>query len=392
MSGVSSGEANGLLESVVTLIEDEEYLQALAACRAALEDDPSNGDALGLQIICLIYTGEMGEAEKLLKQAAESHPANLRVQQAIALNETAFNHFAEAEQLLRTCTSIEPDDALTWHWLAMAQEGKWELAAALASSQRAVELRPRNLRMCLQEIYLLISNERYPEAIEKAQASQVDHALSGEMRRALAYAHLRKGDPEKAFHAYQEAAALNEQDFEAYEGMKEALRHRVWLFRVLAAKGTKLSLIPPRRRVLIIPVFFVIVFVIAQVAQIYPVLLPLGWAAIIALWGTIFTMFIGRFLGTISLLFHPTGHRLLWPVEKAESIWGFALLATAAICGLGYFMGREAIGGFLALVLVFVIAAGTNLHSLPKVRFILAWTMGIFGTFIGLWLLFTNPQ
>ncbi len=392
MAAVNSDGRPAPLDEAVEFIEEEQYLPALAVCRAELDSEPDNADAIGLQVIAQIYTGEGRNVGELLKQAATAHPGNYRIQQALGLYEVLRGHFADAEQLLRVCTQIEADDPLSWHWLAMAQEGRWKLKEALESSRRALELRPRNLRMRLQHIYLLVINGRQEEAIEAAKEGQMHHPLSAEMRRALGYAQLRNDQPEESFHGYQEAAALNEQDYDAYEGMKEALRHRIWLYRKLSNLGARTFAWPPRIRGLIVPLLFLGAFILARTAGIFPVLMPVAWVGIGLLWTVVLGALMGRFLGTMGLLFHHSGHRLLWPVERVEAIWGLALLATTILCGVGYLLGREAIGGFLSLLMLIVIGLGGNLKSVPKLRVALAWAVGMFGTFIGLWLLFLNPK
>jgi tetratricopeptide (TPR) repeat protein len=134
--------------------------------------------------------GKLGEAEAIYRSILQRDPRNLEAMRLLAFIAIHFEHYGQAEQLLKRAVEIAPDYLAAWIDLSRAQLERLDLPAARASIERAALLNPR----------------------------------SAQVQVAFANVQARSGDHEAAIATYRRAAELNPAAAAPWLGLGNALK------------------------------------------------------------------------------------------------------------------------------------------------------------------------
>ena len=108
--------------------------------------------------------GRFEEAEGIYRAILQRDPRNLEALRLLALVAMHFEHYGQAVQLLKRAVDIGPDYLAAWIDLSRAQLEKLDLAAALASIERAAALAPRSANVQVHLANVLARSGRHEDA------------------------------------------------------------------------------------------------------------------------------------------------------------------------------------------------------------------------------------
>lgn len=188
--------AKGHEELGRSLLQQGRTEEAIASLRQALALDPNLQSTQLALVQALADAGHAEEAERMMQdflradparerfaQAAELHragrfeeaegiyrailqrdPRNLEALRLLALIAMHFEHYGQAEQLLKRAVEIAPDYLAAWIDLSRAQLEKLDVAAARASIERAVTLNARSAHVQVNLANVQARSGRHEEA------------------------------------------------------------------------------------------------------------------------------------------------------------------------------------------------------------------------------------
>jgi adenylate cyclase len=119
------------------------FEQARRAASSALELDPALAVAYTvLGMIHVHYDWDWKAAEREFQSALKSNPHDPFVLSAAGDLQLALGHYANAARIYRDAIARDPLDAATYHMLSYAQVRLGDVAQAIASDRKALELQP----------------------------------------------------------------------------------------------------------------------------------------------------------------------------------------------------------------------------------------------------------
>lgn len=123
--------------------------------------------------------GHQAEAKKTLETALAEDPNNARMRFALALMRMESGEVAQAETLLRRLTEDFPDLADPFNNLAVILAGRGDMDAALEALQRAVSLQPDHVQAQenLGDVLLQLAARAYAVAAKPGPQSSVNAGL-----------------------------------------------------------------------------------------------------------------------------------------------------------------------------------------------------------------------
>ncbi|MBI1262853.1 MAG: tetratricopeptide repeat protein [Rhizobiales bacterium] len=226
---------------ILALMRDGKKQQAVEACQAALEKDPTDVNAMSLLASLEVERGDFAAAEKLLRDAIQCNHLDPRTwinlgrlyQQgsrwaaAATIYEKALTHFpdnetlhstlgqmyqragrfADAEAAFTRATELAPEKADNWMMLGIVQMRQERTDEAILSLNKSITLNPGlgaaygNLGNALQKIGDL---EKAEAAYETALKTDPDNGM---IHVSLGMVRLRLGDPADAVRIFERSLA-----------------------------------------------------------------------------------------------------------------------------------------------------------------------------------------
>jgi tetratricopeptide (TPR) repeat protein len=242
------GYAKGHEELGRSLLQQGRTEEAIASLRRAHDLDPKLQSAQLALVQALAESGRTDEAEQLMQsylaadpareqfaKAAELHragrfeeaegiyrailqrdPRNLEALRLLALVAMHFEHYGQAEQLLKRAVEIAPDYLSAWVDLSRAQLERLDLAGARASIERAALLNPRSASVQVHHANVQARSGAHDEAVGTyRRATELNPDLPGPW---LGLGNTLKtiGRQAEAIAAYRHAIALRPEHSEAW--------------------------------------------------------------------------------------------------------------------------------------------------------------------------------
>ena len=161
-------------------------------------------------------TGRFEEAEGIYRAILQRDPRNLEALRLLALIAMHFEHYGQAEQLLRRAVDIGPDYLAAWIDLARAQLEKLDVAGARASIERAVTLNPRSAHVQVSLANVQARSGRHEEAAASYRRAAELNPGSPAPWLGLGNTLKTVGRQAEAIAAYRRAAALLPEHSEAW--------------------------------------------------------------------------------------------------------------------------------------------------------------------------------
>jgi tetratricopeptide (TPR) repeat protein len=192
-------------------------------CRAMLDDDARDFDALHLVGLAAASRGRMQEALDLVSRAISANPMNAGAHFSLGNVLRAAGRHADALQCYERALQLDPDfvDAYNNRGNALAHLKRY--AEAVASYDRAIAIRPANAGAYFNRAIALGNLKRHAEAVESyglAIAHKPDFAAAYN-NRGISLGELQRHD--EALESYDRALGLNPGYAEAHGNRGTAL-------------------------------------------------------------------------------------------------------------------------------------------------------------------------
>ncbi len=182
--------------------------EALAACRAVLEEEPRHLDALHLGAVAAQALGLADLAEGFLGTALRVEPADPELHLLLGRLRLAAGRRREAEAPLREAARLDPRDAQAPLHLGILLRDEGRKDEAEAAFRRALELDPGSPAALGFLGNLLLGSGRIPEALRLQEAAAARAPRSPEAQYNLAKALDAAGRMSAAMARYEAALVL----------------------------------------------------------------------------------------------------------------------------------------------------------------------------------------
>ncbi len=151
------------LALVQALTEAGWTADAEAAMQAFLRAHPAH--EMLAQAAEFHQAGKLEDAERIYRQILQRDPKHVEALRLLALIAFNYEHYGQAEQLLKRAVDIAPDYLAGWIDLSRAQLERLDLPAAAASIERAALLNPRSSIVQVHVANVQARSGRHEEAI-----------------------------------------------------------------------------------------------------------------------------------------------------------------------------------------------------------------------------------
>jgi predicted TPR repeat methyltransferase len=194
---------------------------AIAQYREMLRREPNSPPLLTNLAVLLIKLGTLDEARDLLLKAAALAPEHANTAYTLGelfeqrkRRDQAFHHYRRAALLYGRQIGAKPTPALCNDLVKLASAQMWtgDIEGALASFDRAIDLRPDHALALARRGLLLAKLRRVPEAIESLKRAAAAEPNYAEVRRAIGDLLLDVGDSQAAQSYYRAAVRINPRD------------------------------------------------------------------------------------------------------------------------------------------------------------------------------------
>ncbi len=298
------------------LYESRRYREACGEFQECLKVNPSHAKAKSMLALARFATGNYQDARRLSDEAIGSAP-----DESFAFFAAAYIHFQQddykkARKLIDEALRLAPDNA--WYLDVSSRlyliQGKLKLA--LAEAEHGLQADPEHISCLNCRAMTLIRLKRGKEALES-----VDVALSHNPDSSLTHANkgwllLDQNRTQEAMDHFREALRLQPNNSWAREGVIESLKHRHFLYGVVAGSSLALSKVSRTG-----PLFWII-WLLPPMRALYLLLVLISW--------------LGNQLFNLALCLDPLTRRVLTSAERYSSYaFGSLIIASmvVAICG-----------------------------------------------------------
>lgn len=177
--------------------------------RRALELDPQNSGALGLQAVVFVVQNQKQNALEAAREAVAADPDAPAAHLALSYAQQAAFDLQSALASVQKAVRLDPDDALAWARLAELQSSFGRLDKALNAAQKATELEPNLSRTQMVLGYAYLTQVKtgqaltaFNKAIALDQADPLSHL-------GLGLAKIREGNLDAGAREIEIAASLD---------------------------------------------------------------------------------------------------------------------------------------------------------------------------------------
>ncbi len=324
------------IERARLLLQQARYDQAKSELEKALSQEPENAEALGLLAVYYLQKKDFKSALPIAQNALKNNPGDpfLYLITARALFYT--NQIPKAQEMIAEGQRIVPTAAAFFEIrsdIAMYQEN-WE--QALSEANKGLELDPEHVELINLRAKALSMLNRQSEAAET-----LDYALRNAPDNADSHANkgwvlIEQDRYDDAVAAFREALRLNPTSEFAKHGLKEAIKGKNWLYRIVLKYFLAMQKLTEKGQWFVIIGLYVLFQILKALSrsseQLESLMMPLFVLYLIF----VFSSWIARPFSNIFLRFHALGKLALTEDEiKASNVVGALLISGLVLIGLG---------------------------------------------------------
>lgn len=312
------------------LLQQGRTHDAAAEARQILAQDPNHAIALGILSTCNVEYKEFAPALDLAKRAVASEPDNPWLMYILARAQFFNKQITQAQQTADAGLKMNPFMSSFWELLGEIDFYKQDWKSALFYAEKGLGLAPNDVDLINLRTRALVQLQRTGEAQEtiefalnKAPDDPHSHANRG-------WVMIEQDRYDDAIESFRESLRINPNLTHAREGLKEAIKGKNWLYRVVLKYFLWMSKLPSQTQWLVIIGFYLASRFVDQWSD------SGGWTGYLAsTFVTIYLVFvfstwIGKPVGNLFLRLHPLGKLALDDDEKLASNWIGALLVGSA--------------------------------------------------------------
>lgn len=369
-----------LLKQAELLLETNRPAEAEKKIRQALAESPEHPGALSSLAWCLIQQNKYADALQPAQQAVAQEPDHPYYLFILGYAYLFNNQTAKARETVQSALQLAPDTAGLYHLMAQLEfhERRWDLA--LYNIEKGLELEPDNEALVNLRTMVLVKLNRTAEA-----GDTVDSALHKNPENAYSHANkgwvaVEKGNYAEAQKSFLEALRIDPTNEHAQEGLKESIKAKNPLYRVVLRYFLWMNKLSEGNQWLVIIGAYVGFRLVRYVSANNPGLEPYLTPLIIVYIIFVYSSWIAGPISNLILRLHPLGKHALSDDEKQGSfLTGLCLAAAALVMGAGFLLANAELILTGTVLFVLLIPVGGMYSTRPggKARKQLAWYAGV---------------
>ena len=332
------------------------YPEAEHEFQKVLSEDPNHAFALALLALVYLETDRKADALPLAQMAVGQAPWSPFIFYVLARVQFFNKQINEALETVKQGRSIDPEDPDFFQLEAQIyfHQSKWE--EALAAAVAGMELDPENVSLINLRAQSLVKLNRKTEAsqtldyaLQKAPENSYSHANKG-------WVSIEKDNYDEAVASFKEALRLDASNEYAKHGLKEAIKGKNVLYRVVLKYFLWMSKMAEKGQWAVVIGAYIAYRFVLKIAETYPAIAPLLYPLIVFYVIFAFSTWIARPISNLFLRLHPLGKFALTDDEVTASNFA-GILAVSAIGFLTayYFTNSDLfllVGIFCGLMLI----------------------------------------
>jgi len=369
-----------LLQQAEILLETNRQAEAEKKIRQALSQNPEDPDALVVLVRCLLQQDKYAEALQPAQRAVSLRADDPHTLFVLGYAQMYNNQLKQARETVQAALKLAPDAAELYQLMAQLElvEERWELA--LYNVEKGLERDPENEALVNLRVIALVKLNRTAEA-----ADTVGFALHKNPENTFAHASkgwvaVEKGDYAAAEKAFLEALRLDPTNAYATDGLKEAIKAKNLLYRIVLRYFLWMGKLTSGNKWLVIIGAYVGFRIVRATAKNYPDLQIFLMPLIVLYILFVFSSWIAGPVSNLVLRLHPLGKHALTDDEKQGSTlvglcFGVGLLSLVA--GVLTVTVAPIAAGIVLLVLTIPIGGMYSTTPNRSARKTLTWYAGL---------------
>jgi len=310
---------NKAIQKAQILLSQSRYKEAIKELKVGLSESPNDPFMLAMLSQAYLANRDFAEglqcAEAAISQNTESPFMFLILGKAQFYNK----QMVEAKNTLREGLSLDPTESDFFYWLGQIDfyEEKWELALDAANQGLALEAEDVSLLNLRAQALIKLNRqdaaqETVDDALHRNPENSYSHANKG-------YSQLHAGDLDASLAQFKEALRLDPTNAFAREGLKEAIKGKNMIYRVLQKYFLWMGRMQAQYQWGFIIGIYILYRIILWGMEAFPALAPflLPLAIFYAIFA--FSTWIAPPVSNLALRFHPLGKLALDDDEKLAS-------------------------------------------------------------------------
>ena len=369
-----------LIQQAEILLETNRPAEAEKKIRQAVFQNPENPDALTVLAQCLLQQDKHAEALQPAQRAVSLRADDPHGLFVLGYAQMYNNQLEQARETVRGALKLAPDAAGLYQLMAQLElvEERWELA--LHNVEKGLERDPENETLANLRVMTLVKLNRTAEAadtvgstLHKNPENTFSHASKG-------WVAVEKGDYAAAEKSFLEALRLDPTNAYATDGLKEAIKAKNLLYRVILRYFLWMGKLTSGNKWLVIIGAYVGFRIVRATAKNYPDLQIFLMPLIVLYILFVFSSWIAGPVSNLVLRLHPLGKHALTDDEKQGSTLvglclGMGILSLVA--GVLTAMVVPIAAGIVLLVLTIPIGGMYSTTPNRSARKTLAWYAGL---------------
>ena len=308
-----------LISRALVLIETRRYADAEQMLIKGLIENPQDADALAILALCRINLDKYAEALTPAQQAVAIAPDNPFALTTLGRALFFNNKPKEAREYLHGALQMDPTFSDAYMVLSQLEfhERNWEMA--LYNAERGLENDPEDQSLINLRAMALVKLNRSDEAAETVDYALYNDPEDGYSHSNKGWVNLEQGKYNEAVASFKEALRLDPNNEHAREGLKEAIRGKNWLYRVLLKYFLFMGRLSERNQWVVIIGLYVGMRFLRAISESNPSLQPFIAPLLVAYLVFALATWIGKPLSNLFLRLHPVGKFALTDYEKTIS-------------------------------------------------------------------------
>jgi tetratricopeptide (TPR) repeat protein len=316
------------------LIAINRHSEAETEIRKALADDPLDPEALALLSLCRLDSKKYGEAVQLAEQAVAQQPDAPFLYLVLGQAQFYNKNIPKARLAISEGQRLDPSNANFFELRAHIEfyQENWE--QALRETERGLELDPENVELVNLRAQTLVNLNRKSDAdvtldyaLHKAPENSNSHANKG-------WVAIEKDRYDEAVKHFLEALRLDPENGYARRGLKEAIKGKNLLYRVILKYFLWMNKLQEKGRWAFVIGMYVLYRAFLSLSKNVPELAPFLYPFIVLYVLFAFSTWIAKPVSNLFLRLHPLGKHAL---DKDE-ILGSNIAGALALLSVGGFL------------------------------------------------------
>ncbi|WP_020530039.1 tetratricopeptide repeat protein [Flexithrix dorotheae] len=321
---------SGFLFRAQILVQQDRFKEAETELKKAIAENPNDAMAYAFLAECQSESNEHEQALKMIKKALSIDPGNASFFYILSKVYLHWGKLKEAEEAIDEAIGLDPYDAN--YFLIKSniayQKGNWE--KSLSFAEKGLEVEAEHVGCINMRAMALVKLNRKKEA-----AQVMDYALNKEPENSYSHANkgwakIELGEYNEAMEIFKEALRLDPNNQYAKEGLKESIKGKNYLYRIILNYFLWMSKLSKNGKWFMIIGLYVVFRFLRNFAESNPEFAPLIYPLIAVYILFVFSTWIATPVSDLFLRLHPLGKHAL----SKDEIFGSNLVGLFLVGGI----------------------------------------------------------